>query len=139
MPRFICADWGNARLAFRPSNGWGRDYVRFVLRPELLDFLPCDGHPSELVAVRRIQFSLANLLGSFLFAAIACGVVRLGFDWPGGLALPMPTFAIPAISCVGASIGTLLKRPCAGAIVGLSFGLAYGFVSVAVFLICGDG
>lgn len=89
--------------------------------------------------MHRIRFSLADLLGSLLFVAIACGLVRSAFDTSGELALPMPTFAIPAMCCIGASIGALLKRPYAGAIVGFSFGLAYGFVSVAVFLICGDG
>lgn len=89
--------------------------------------------------MHRIRFTLADLLGSLLFVAIACGLSRFAFDRTGELALPIPAFVIPAMCCIGASMGALLKRPYAGAIVGFSFGLAYGFVSVAVFLICGDG
>jgi len=57
MPRFLCADWSDGRLFVRPSNDWGRDHGRFVHRSELLDFLPCDGQPSELIFVRRIRFT----------------------------------------------------------------------------------
>lgn len=89
--------------------------------------------------MHRIQFSLANLLGSILFAAIACGLGQFAFDRTGDLDLPIPAFVIPAMCCIGASIGALLKRPYAGAIVGFSFGLAYGFVAIAVFWIFGDG
>ena len=89
--------------------------------------------------MRRIQFSLANLLGSLLFVAIACGLVRLGFDWPGDVRWVAPASIILAAFFVGASIGILMKRPYLGGAVGFCVAIIYMFFAATLFLIYGAG
>lgn len=88
---------------------------------------------------RRFQFGLSELLSASISAALACGLVRLGFGSTGYPDWLHPIFIILAATSCGVAIGTLMHRPDAGAVIGFSLATAYVIAVVAFVLIYGVG
>jgi hypothetical protein len=87
----------------------------------------------------RFQFSIAELLGAAVLAAVACGLLRLAFAWPGTVNWGPSCLVVIAATSAVAAIGCLAHRPYRCAVIGLALAVTYACGMFTFFWIYGAG